>query len=722
MTVRKLTRRDFLRAGIAASAAGGLLLGLEPVLPRRAAAAKAAAFAPSAFVQIGTDDVVTIWVTKSEMGQGPLTTLSAILADELEADWNRIVAKQAHYDPRFGEQMTGGSTAVRTLFEPLRRAGAAAREMLVAAAAQKWRVEPSACRAQNGAVHHAASKRRLSFGALAAAAAKLPVPKSPTPKSPADFRLIGKSLARRDAREKIEGTGRFGIDVRPPGLLFASVARCPVFGGKTKSFDATRAKAVKGVKAVVQIGRGVAVVAESTHAALKGRETLTVTWDEGKTAAESSKGLRKQFDQILGKPMKAFRTEGDVARALAGTVKKIEATYELPFAAHATMEPMNATADVRKDRCEIWVPTQSPQSAHEAAVRLTGLPGDKVKVNVTLLGGGFGRRAMPDSVEEAVEVSKQVGKPVQVLSTREDDLQHDYYRPASLHHLRGGVDAKGWPVAWHHRYTATPIASSLWPDTKTPEMMELGGAVDLPYLVPNLKVEFAPARSGVPRGWLRSVAHTYTAFVVESFLDELAHIGGKDPLELRRHLLRERRKIPYPGPRPLFNDTARAKAVLELAAKKAGWGKPLPRGVGRGIAQHFSFHSYAAEVVEASVEKDGRVRVHRVVCAIDCGRVVNPDLIAAQMEGAVALSLTMALKDAITIEKGRVVQKNFDDYDLLRFDEMPRVEVHLMPSTEAPTGVGEPGVPPTAPALGNALFAATGKRVRRLPIRREDLR
>jgi len=544
------------------------------------------------------------------------------------------------------------------------------------------------------------------------------------------LRIVGKDMPRGDIPSKVDGSATFGIDVRVPGMLYAVVARCPTFGGKAKSFDGTKAKAVRGVKDVVEIpavgpgaftAGGIAVVADSTWAAIKGREALKIEWDHGPAASESSESLHKQFEELLGKQGTVVRNDGDAEATLGKAARKIEAVYELPFQAHATMEPMNATVHVRKDGAEAWLACQGPQWPKDVIAKVAGVPPEKVDVHTTLMGGGFGRRYHADFAVEAAQVSKAVGAPVQVVWTRDDDLQHDFYRPASLHKLSGALDDKGVLSAWMHRMSSVSIAS-FWepPDKAKPESSEIGGAVNLPYAIPNLRMEYAPARSKVPVMWWRSVEHSHSAFVTECFLDELAAAAKVDPLELRLKLLAEPRMVRNPADEEQTLDTKRLRAVLEKAAAEAGWGKPLPAGRGRGLACHFSFHSYVAEVAEVSVV-EGRVKVHRVVCAVDCGRPINPDGIRAQIESGIVYGLSATLKGAITIGDGRCLQTNFGDFEVLRIDEMPAVEVHILPSTENPTGTGEPGLPPIAPAVLNALFAATGKRVRRLPVTAADL-
>jgi len=719
------TRRDFLWAG--ALAGGGLVLGVLLPRPGRRAEAQEppgpggpapSTFAPNAFVRIGTDDGVTVVVNHSEMGQGVHTALPMLVAEELDADWSKVRAVDAPVDPAynhtaFGMQMTGGSTSTWSEFERLRKMGAAARHMLVAAAADTWGVEAATCRTENGHVVHAASDRRLSYGKLVEKASRLAPPGDVPLKPPAEWKLIGRPTKRLDTPAKTDGTAVFGLDVSVPGMRVAVVARPPVFGGKLKSFNAAKAKAVAGVRDVVAVASGVAVVADGFWPAKLGRDALEIVWDDGPLASLDSRAQREEYAALARSDRAAVaRREGDVAAALRGAARRLEAVYELPYLAHAPMEPLNCVADVRADGCDVWVGTQFQTLDHATAVAESGLEPGQVKVHTTLLGGGFGRRATPgcDVVREAVQVSKAAKAPVKVVWTREDDTRGGFYRPVALHTASAGLDAAGKPVAWRQRIVCqsfmkgTPFEAFMVKDGVDGTAVE--GAAELPYEVPNLLVDWVEAQGGVPTLWWRSVGHSHTAFVVESFIDELANAAARDPFEYRRALL---------GKHP------RNLRALEHAAGKAGWGKPPPAGRGRGIAVHESFGSHIAMVVEASVTKDRAVKVHRVVCAIDCGPVVNPDTVAAQMESAVVFGLSAALFGEITFEKGRVKQRNFHDYRMLRIHEMPAVEVHIVPSADKMGGVGEPGVPPVAPALGNAIFAATGKRVRRLPIRPEDL-
>jgi len=697
---RGLSRREFLRAG--ALAGGGLVVAFHLPASAHAAGAEPARLEPNAYLRVGPDGAVTVIFARSELGQGSSTAAAMLVAEELEADWRKIRIEQAVPADVYGNMSTGGSRAIRSLWTPMRKAGAQAREMLVAAAAARWKVTPAACRAENGEVMHAASGRRLGFGALATAAARLPVPTDPPLKDARQHRVIGTAPARFDAPAKVDGSAVFGADVRVPGMLYTSVARCPVFGGRATDFDPAAALQVPGVVRVERVGDGVAVLAESTWAAFRGREALRVTWDEGPLATLESAAIRATFVELARQPGQRVRHEGRGAEALTGAARTLEAVYEVPYLAHTPMEPMNCTARLRPGACEVWVPTQSGSGAREAAARAAGLEPGAVTVHMTLVGGGFGARHRHDYVEQAVALAKLAGTPVQVAWTREDDVRHDLYRPATYNVLRAGLDAAGAPVAWTHRIVAPGIATQMGILAQgEPDWSSFDGAANLPYAIPNIEVELITHDPGIPLGWWRSVASSQNAYVTECFLDEVAATAGRDPLDLRRALL---------------PDKPRHLAVLELAARKAGWGTALPAGQGRGLAVHESFGSFVAQVAEVELAPGGAVRVKRVVCAVDCGTMVHPDLIRSQMEGGIIYGLSAALKGEITIEKGRVVQGNFHDYPMLTLDECPEIDVHLAPSGDRVGGIGEPGLPPIAPAVANAVFAATGKPVRRLPI------
>jgi len=713
-----VSRRDFLKTS--ATIGGGLMLGFTMPIRTSSGApptGSASATALNPFMRIGTDDTVTIFVSHSEMGQGVYTSLPMLAAEELECDWNKIVVEAAPVDPAFnhtewGIQATGGSTSVSSEWERLRRLGASAREMLIAAAAREWNVNKATCRAENGVVIHTSGKK-LSYGQLARKASDMEVPKEVRLKDPSEFKIIGKSVKGLDTREKTNGKALFGIDVNIPGMLVALVEPPPVFGGKVVSFNADKAKAVPGVKDVVQVPTGVAVLATGFWSAKRGREALEITWDDGPNAKLSTEVLREQFASLARTPGAVAREDGAPKRALAVAAKQLTAEYEVPYLAQATMEPLNCVVDLRPDSCEIWTGTQSQTADRDAAAKIAGLKPEQVRLHTMLLGGGFGRRANPQSdfVSQAVHVAKAAKSPVKVIWTREDDMKSGWYRPMWYDRIAAGLDESGNLIVWHHTIVGQSVMAGT---TSEPVFVKNGvdetsvqGAHDIPYEIPNVLVDLHTPNIGVPVQWWRSVGHSHNAFVVESFVDEVAHAAGKDPYEFRRKLL-----VKQP----------RHRTVLELAAEKADWGKPLPEGQGRGIAVHKSFGSLIAHVAEVSVSAAGGVQVQKVVTAVDCGRVVKPNGIEAQMESGIAFGLTAALYGAITLRDGRVQQSNFGDYPLVAINEMPKVEVHIVPSTEPPTGTGEPGVPPIAPAVANAIFAATGKRVRRLPIRAEDVK
>ena len=697
MNTPTMGRRAFLQI----TAGTGLWLAASPL---RVAAvgpgdSPAGDFQPSAWLNVDPTGAVTVWLGRSEMGQGTFTGMAVLVAEELEADWKRVRVVQADADPRYGRMSTGGSSSVRQSWEPLRKAGAAAREMLVAAAAARWGVDPGSCRAAGGAVLHPASGRSAGYGELVAAAAKLPVPEKPRLKDPKDFTLIGKAVPRLDTPPKTRGAAVFGIDVRVPGMLHAVVARPPSLGGKVAGFDAAKALAVPGVRKVVEVPSGVAVLADTTWAAMRGREALSATFEGGPNGALDSAAIARLVDAAPLEPSPA-KNEGDVDKALAGAKRKLSATYTLPFLAHATMEPMNCTARVDAGGAELWIPTQAPLWARGDVAKALGIPDDKVTVHTTFLGGGFGRRSFPDFPVEAALVAKAAGVPVQVTWSREDDFLGDYFRPCGKNELRAGLDAKGNLVAWHHLVRSPSISRQNFGGRPGhPDVLE--GAIAFPYRAGAVRIEAAVPTVGVRLGWWRSVYASQNAFPEECFLDELAHAAGKDPLAFRKGLL--------PADHPL-------QAVLALAGEKSSWGKKLPRGMARGIACHSSFGSHVAEVAEVSLAK-GSIRVHRVVVAVSCGTALNPDSVAHQMEGSVVYGLSAALRGEITFAKGAAQQANFPDQDPLHMSEMPRVETHIVPSTAAPGGIGEPGLPPIAPAVANALFALTGKRLRSLPLK-----
>ena len=717
----RVSRREFLSIG--ATVGGGLLLGFELPAP------PASPFSPNAFIRIDRDGRVTLIMHKVEMGQGTYTSMSMLLAEELEVDLGDVRLEHAPADdaryaePLFGVQETGGSTSVRGNWEPLRRAGASARSLLVAAAAATWSVDPASCHAARGSVIHDPTNRSLGYGALVDKAATLRVPSRVPLKDPKDFKLIGTPAKRVDAPAKVDGTAQFGIDVRLAGMKVATVAACPVFGGKLASVDDAKAKAIPGVRQIVRLEDAVAVVADHMWAAKQGLAALDIRWDDGPIAGLATADIVRALAEASQKPGVVARAEGDAAAALAGADRKIEAVYELPFLAHATLEPVNCTVHVRPDGCDLWLGTQVPTFTQTAAAKLTGLPRGKVRVHNHLLGGGFGRRLEVDFVVRAVQIAKQVSGPVKVVWTREEDIQHDMYRPYYYDRIAAGLDAGGKPVAWTHRVTGSSImarvASELFPKNlrviralglhqlmasiKGLDTDAVEGAVEPPYDLPNIRVEYVRQEPpGIPTAFWRGVGPTHSIFVVESFIDELAAAARQDPVAYRRALL---------------DRSPRAKAVLDLAAEKAGWGQPLPPRSARGVALLHAFGSYIAQVAEVAVSPQGDVRVTRVVCAVDCGTIVNPDTVKAQMEGGIVFGVTGALFGEITIKGGRVEQHNFKDYRMLRINEAPVIEVHLVPSTETPGGVGEPGTSCVMPAVANAIFAATGTRIRKLPVK-----
>jgi isoquinoline 1-oxidoreductase beta subunit len=706
--ISTFSRRDFIK--VVSSAGAGLVLGFHLTTQRQneLCAAEVESFSPNAWLRLDADDSITIAVFRSEMGQGVRTSIPMIIAEELEADWSKVRYMQPDFDPKYGRMGTGGSASIRTNMEKLRKAGAIAREMLITAAAQTWAVDRITCRAENGTVMHTSTGKKLSYGQLAAAAAQLPVPEDAPLKDPANFKIMGKRLPRLDTPEKVDGSAKYGIDASVPGMLYSVVARCPTFDGKVAQFDTAKAKALTGVKDVIEIESGIAVVADSTWHAIKGREALAITWDEGPNAGLSSDGIRKMLIEKSKSEGALAQKEGEAETVFAAATKKLEAAYDVPFAAHASMEPMNCLAYFKDGRCEIWAPTQSPQNVPRDVAPALGIAEKDVAVHITLMGGAFGRRLESDFVVEAARISKAANAPVKVTWTRDDDMQHDWYRPVSHHVLSGALADNGQLVAWRHRVVAPSISAQANPD-RLKNGLDRGAvecAMEMPYYIPNLYVDYVWAPVAVPVGWWRSVYASQNVFAVESFIDELAALAKMDPYRFRLQMLEK---------------SPRMKNVVELAATKAAWGKPLPKGHGLGLACALSFRTYVAEVAEVSIDQEAGVRVHRVVAAVDCGMHVNPDTIEAQIEGSIVYGLSAALKGAITIEKGRVVQKDFWDYQMPRIDEMPKVEVHLVQNNEAPGGIGEPGLPPIAPAVLNALFAVTGKRIRRLPISADDL-
>ncbi len=709
----KPNRRQFLKSG--AMLGGGLIISfMIPASAKRLAGKSlpdpAATFAPNAFLRIAPDGTVNVILAHVEMGQGIWTTLTMLIADELGVDWDKIKVQhappgQAYAHTLFGIQITGGSSTTYSEFDRYRQAGATARALLIAAAAQKFGVDPATCRAENGMV--ICGNKKAGFGELASAAAALPAPTNVVLKPASEWKYIGKGMKRLDAPAKVNGTAKFGMDMQFPGMLTAVVAHPPVMGGKVKSFDAAAAKAVPGVKDVVQIPTGVAVIADHFWAAKKGRAALKVQWDAGVNATLTSATQMKEYQALADTKGLTALEKGNVDTALDGAARVVEAEYLFPYLAHAPMEPMNCTVKLTKDACQIWVGTQLPGIDQISAAKVLGFKPEQVSIETVFLGGAFGRRATPtsDFVVEAVEIAKASNKFIKMVWTREDDMAGGYYRSSFVHKLKVGVDAAGYPVAWKHNIVGQSIFAGTFLDAMVQNGIDsssVEGIVDSPYMkeVKNSFIGLHSPKVAVPVLWFRSVGHTHTAYVMETFIDELATSAGKDPLEYRRELLK---------------DHPRNLSALNLAADKAGWGKPLPAGHFQGIAVHESFESHVAQVAEVSVNTDGTYKVHKVVCAIDCGLAVNPDGVKAQMESGIIFGMTMAKYGKLTFKNGVVEQSNFHNYRIARMNEVPEIEVYIVPSTEKMGGAGEPGVPPTAPAIANAIYAAMGKRMRQPP-------
>jgi isoquinoline 1-oxidoreductase subunit beta len=714
MPTEGLSRRGFLRAS--AAVGGGLLVAFS--LPPRFGTAREAdaGFAPDGFLRIGRDGLVTMIVPQVEMGQGTFTSCPMLIAEELEVDLSQVQTEQAapnaalYTNPLVGFQVTGGSTSIRAFYEPLRKAGATARQMLIAAAAATWNVDADSCRAESGNVFHDATGQKLGYGALAEKAATMPVPENVVLKEPSAFKLIGTPAKRLDTPDKVNGKAVYGIDAKVPGMKIATLAICPVFGGKLKSVDDGKALAIKNVLQVVQTDDAVAVVATNMGAAKKGLAALEIDWDEGPNAKLTTADIVADMAKASEEEGVLVRHDGDVPKAMEGAGQTLDAIYEVPFLAHTTMEPLNCTVDVRKDGCDIWVGTQVIGRAQAVAAELTGLPPEKIVVHNHMLGGGFGRRLEVDFIAKAVELAKQVDGPVKVIWSREEDIQHDMYRPYFYDRLHAGLDTNGMPVAWSHRICGSSIiarwASPAFKDGYDFDTVD--GALEMPYAIPNVRLQYVRHEPpGIPTAFWRSVGPSHNIFVVESFIDELAAAAKKDPLEYRRALLAE---------------SPRALAVLELAAEKAGWGKPLPERTGRGIAVQTVFASYMAQVAEVEVSKAGDVKVKRITCAVDCGIAINPDTIEAQVQSAIVYGLSAALFDEITLKDGRVQQSNFHDYPAPHIYEMPLIDVHIVSSSEAPGGMGEPGTSALVPAVFNAVYAATGVRLRKPPLNSDQLR
>jgi isoquinoline 1-oxidoreductase beta subunit len=755
----RIDRRSFLKIG--ATVAGGLVVDYYAVdfLGNSGRVAASESFRPNGYVRIDPDGTVTLWAKNPDMGQGVKTSLPMMIAEELDVEWARVTVEQGDLNRAwYGGQGAGGSDGTPSDGPLGQRAGAIARAMLIAAAAQAWKVDPSQCETERGVVHHRASRRSITYGELTAAAAALPAPKEAPPlKDVARHTIVGKPIRGVDTPRIVVGAPIYGLDVHVPGMLYAVVEKCPVHGGKPARVDSSAALAVPGVRRVVTIAGhanptylkpGVAVVGESTWAAMKGREALRVEWDEGSGASESSAALTSQFRAGLGRPGKVLAASGDPDRAFVTSQAEvglkygssqskttaIDVEYEAPFLAHATLEPQNCTAHVHDGRCDIWGPLQMPTSGANVVAEVLGFPRDAVDIHVTRIGGGFGRRLLSDYAAEAATISKAVGAPVQVVWSREDDIRHDYYRPAGLHRVRAALDSDGRLAVWDHHLVNVSRNRYRLGDTP-PESTETYGLLapirdaktqfdgDLqPTLIPNCRVQYTEVRTAVPTGALRAPSHNINAFVIESVLDELAHQAGVDPIALRLAYIGEKKDFPSTTDEATNFDATRLKNVLRLAVERSGYGKSMPKGQGRGIAVHFTFGSYCAQVADVTVDASHRLRVNRVVAVIDVGLPVNPLNLEAQTQGGIIDGLSAALFGEITIEGGRTVQSTFENYPLLRNRDAPAIDVHLVPSRERPTGFGEIALPPIAPAVTNAIFAATGIRIRRLPIVKSGFR
>ena len=735
--IRKVSRRKFMQA-TALTAGSGLILG---VFSSRSAAKASPIpqgpekFQPNAFLTIDGEDTVTIVVARSEMGQGVRTSMAMLVAEELGLAWEKVNIVQGDGDAKYGNQNTDGSTSVRTQWEPLRTAGAMARTMLIETAASQWNVPAKECEARQGSVHHQSSKKAATFGSLASAASRRPAPEKVVLKDAKDFTIIGTPKPMIDMADIVTGKAKYGIDVRVPGMKYASLQRCPVVGGSLKSFDAKKALALDGVHQVEAIEpagppantfHSLAVIADSSWLAIKGRTLLEIEWDEGPNAGESSLALRQKMQNLVNRNGKTFRKEGDAYAELVGAdpQKSLEAFYHSPYLAHAPMEPLFCTIHVKEDSCEVWAPTQAPQWAQREIAGALGMKPEQVTVHVTLLGGGFGRKSKPDFVVEAALVGKKVKGPVQVVWTREDEIRHGYYRSENMQYFYGTLDENNLPKSWIHRSSFPSIQNTFNPAATEMADWEMGqGATSLPYQIPNIQVEGCGISSGLRRGWMRSVHHTFHAWGINCFMDELAEKAKMDPIDFHLKALGKPRIVELTEAdkkNPFKLDIARLIHVIEEVRKKSGWKQKPGSGQGMGFAMHYSFYSYVAMVAQVKVAQGSKMEIEKFVAVIDCGQVVNPDTVRAQIEGGIVFGLSSALYGEITLENGRVKQSNFNDYRMLRMDEMPKIEVHLIPSKAAPTGVGEPGVPPTSPALCNAIYAASGKRFRQLPLSSEN--
>jgi len=718
--IQNISRRSFIKnIGLTS---GALIIGSHlSLFANETESVLAGAFQPNLFVELKPDGSLTLIASRSEMGNGVRTSLTSVIADEMEADWNRVSVEQAIGHKKYGDQNTDGSRSVRYLYETMRKMGATTRMILISAAAQKWKVLESECHAENHFIVHKNGKK-IGFGDLVEIAKTIEAPKDIILKDPKDFKYIGKNLKSIDVEKYVTGSAIFGLDFRLPNMKFAAIARCPVTFGTVKSFDKTEAMKIPGVEAVFEIERiktpfgalgGVAVVASNTWAAFKGKEALIIEWDNGKNGSYDSVKYMEMLTENVHKPGVVSKTRGNIEAAFSASAKVIESTYQLPHLSHAPMEVPNTVAWVKENSCEVWCPTQNPQAAHEEVKNYLGFDDEKVIINVTLLGGGFGRKSKPDYVVEAAIISKAIKAPVQVVWTREDETQHGYYHTVSAQYMKASLDEKGNVTGWLHRFAFPPIKSTFDPTADYPNGWEITSASEVPFDIKNFQIEVGQAPAMVRIGWLRSVINIPHGFSINVFTDELAHAANQDPLAFNLKLLGED-STPEDNKSNKFSAT-RLKNVLKKAAENAGWGKPLPEGHAQGLAVHYSFMSYVASVVEVSMV-EGIVKIHKINTVIDCGIVVNKNTVIAQMEGAAIFGMSLAFYGKITAKDGAIEQSNFGDYRMVRMNEAPKIEVEIVESTAPPTGVGEPGVPVIAPAIVNAIFKLTGKRYRNLPL------
>ncbi len=703
--VKKMDRREFIK--ISSTAGSGLILGFYLPNKLQGKSLESKIFQPNAWINVQPDNYVKIMVGKSEMGQGVITSLPMIIAEEMDLDWSKVIVEKAPADrSKYGSQMTGGSNSISSSFMKLRKAGATAREMLVTAASEYWGVPENECTTNSSKVFHEKTNKKISYGELATKAGQQLIPKNPTLKNSKNFSIIGKNMSRKDTLPKINGTAEFALDIKLDGMVYATVVHSPIFGGKVISFEKNSLDGINGILDVFEIESGIAIVGDNTWAVLKAARKIKINWSEGEAKGVNTDQITEELMKASKKRGGVVRKEGNVKRALKSSENILEAIYQSPFQAHATMEPMSCTISVEETKCQIWVGTQNPNGALKTVSKLTGLKKEQIEVNVTYLGGGFGRRSSNDFVKESVEIANIVKKPIKLTWSREEDMQNDYYRPASLHVMKGAIDQKKNLTVWKHRITAPSILFSQlvtipFPFKEKLDLISTEGAKHIPYQIPNMQVDYQMTKTDIPLGFWRSVYSSQNAFANECFMDELAEKAGKDPINFRLELLPE---------------NSRDASVIELVADRSGW-KSFSNGpIYQGFSSHKSFGTWVAQVARVSVENN-QIKVHEVHCAVDCGLVINPNIVKTQISSAIIYGLSATLKSKITIDDGKVVESNFDDFDVIRMDETPKIKVYLVDSDKPPKGVGEPGLPPIAPAVTNAVYAATGKRFRQLPIK-----